>query len=204
MGVPKAPFPQRLLSQKKKMDMKQFEEIKEIFKSFTINVPFLSAIQGMPSYVKFLKDLCTQKRTQMVMKDAFFSEPITDHFLDNGIVKYKDLGRPTLICNIGNNVEYRCLLDLGASVNILLTHIYNTMGLAEYKPTNLRLQLADRSTKQCRGVVEDVLVKCLNFFYPVDFVVLDTDDTPDSVLIILGRPFLATSDALIQCRSRKM
>ncbi len=67
--------------------------------------------------------------------------------LENGIVKYKDPGQPIIICNLGNNVEYRCLLDLGASVNILPTHIYNTMGLAEYKPTNLRLQLVNRSIK---------------------------------------------------------
>ena len=40
------------------------------------------------------------------------------------------------------------------------------------------------------------------FYYPVDFVVLDTEPIasgPNHVLIILGRPFLATSNAIIKC-----
>ena len=36
------------------------------------------------------------------------------------------------------------------------------------------LSLADRSVKIPKGIVEDVLVKVDNFYYPVDSVVLDT------------------------------
>ena len=49
-------------------------------------------------------------------------------------------------------------------------------------------------------MIEDVLVQVDKFYYPVDFVVLDTDLTdkePNYVPIILGRPFLATSNAII-------
>ena len=52
--------------------------------------------------------------------------------------------------------------------------------------------------------MEDVLVKGDNFYYPVDFVVLDTEPMAESthqVPIILGRPFLATSNAIINCRN---
>ncbi|KAL6344606.1 hypothetical protein AAG906_002512 [Vitis piasezkii] len=59
---------------------------------------------------------------------------------------------------------------------------------------------ADRSIKVPRGVVEDVLVQVEKFYYPVDFVVLDTEPLKKSVNfvpIILGRPFLATTNALI-------
>ena len=45
------------------------------------------------------------------------------------------------------------------------------------------------------------------FYYPVDFVVLDTDSTvkeENFVPIILGRPFLATSNAIINCRNGVM
>jgi len=38
------------------------EKILEIFKQVKVNVPFLDAIEQVPSYVKFLKDLCTKKR----------------------------------------------------------------------------------------------------------------------------------------------
>ena len=53
-------------------------------------------------------------------------------------------------------------------------------------------------------IVEDVLVKVDNFYYPVDFVVLDTEpiaESPHQVPIILGRPFLATTNVIINCRN---
>ena len=58
-----------------------------------------------------------------------------------------------------------------------------------------------------KGIVEDVLVKIDKFYHPVDFVVLDTEPMAEStnqVPIILGRPFLATSNAIINCRNGVM
>ena len=78
------------------------------------------------------------------------------------------------------------------------------MGLGEHKPTNITLSLVDRSVKIPKGIVEDVLIKVDKFYYPVDFVVLDTEliaSGPNHVPIILGRSFLATSNAIINCRN---
>jgi hypothetical protein len=58
-----------------------------------------------------------------------------------------------------------------------------------------------------RGIVEDVLVQVDKFIYPVDFVVLDTQpvETCNPIPIILGHPFLAISNALINnCRNGLM
>ena len=57
-----------------------------------------------------------------------------------------------------------------------------------------------------RGIVEDVLVQVDKFIYPIDFVVLDTQsiEACNSIPVILGRPFLATSNALINCRNGLM
>ena len=82
--------------------------------------------------------------------------------------------------------------------------MYKQLGLRELKPTNITLSLADRSVKIPKGIVEDVLVKVDKFYYPVDFVVLDTEPIvigPNHVPIILGRPFLVTSNAIINCRN---
>ena len=65
-------------------------------------------------------------------------------------------------------------MDLGASVNLLPYSVYVDLGLEELKPTNITLQLADRSVKIPRGIVNDVLVQVDKFYFPVDFVVLDT------------------------------
>ena len=59
-------------------------------------------------------------------------------------------------------------------MNLLPYSVYKQLGLGELKPTNITLSLADRSVKIPKGIVEDVLVKVDKFYYPVDFVVLDT------------------------------
>ena len=56
-------------------------------------------------------------------------------------------------------------------------------------------------------MVEDVLIKVKNFYYPVDFIILDIEPILlliANIPIILGRPFLATANALINCRNGRM
>ena len=87
-------------------------------------------------------------------------------------------------------------------MNLMSYSVYKQLGLGELKPTNITLSLADRSVKIPKGIVEDVLVKIDKFYYPVDFVVLDTEpiaSEPNHVPIILGRPFLATANVIINC-----
>ena len=97
----------------------------------------------------------------------------------------------------------KALLDLGSSVN-LLPYSYKQLWLGDLKPTSITLSLADRLIKIPKGTVEDVLIQVDKFYYPVDFVVLDTEPAAaraNYVPIILGRPFLATSKAIINCRN---
>jgi hypothetical protein len=199
-----APFPQRL---KAKQKMSNQAEIYELFKQVKINIPLLDAINQVPAYAKFLKDLCTVKRSQNVQKRAFLTEQASALLQHKTPPKYKDPGCPTVSCVIGNFRIEQALLDLGASVNLLPYSVYQQLGLGELKPTGVTLQLADRSVKIPRGVVEDVLVQVDNFVFPVDFIVLDTQPaihSENQIPVILGRPFLATSNALINCRNGVM
>ena len=68
--VPKAPYPERLIAPKKSS---KYDDIFEVFKHVQINIPFLDAIQQVPSYAKFLKDLVTVKRTTNVPKKVFLT-----------------------------------------------------------------------------------------------------------------------------------
>ncbi|XP_075499157.1 uncharacterized protein LOC142537531 [Primulina tabacum] len=81
--------------------------------------------------------------------------------------------------------------------------VFRKLGLGEPKPTRMSLQLADRSVKYPRGLIEDVLVKVDKFIFPVDFVVLDMEEDIEMPLI-LGRPFLATGKALIDVQEGKL
>ena len=66
--VPKALFPQRLAKGKKG---KSTGEILEIFKQVSVNIPLLDAIKQVPSYAKFLKDVCTKKKIFMFKRRHF-------------------------------------------------------------------------------------------------------------------------------------
>jgi hypothetical protein len=170
--VPKAPYPERLQAPKKGG---KFEDILEVFKQVQINISFLDAIQQIPSYAKFLKDLITVKRKTNVPKKAFLTKQVSSILQCKLPIKYKDPGCPTITCMIGVSQIERALLDLGASVNLLPYLVYVQLGLGELKPTSMTLQLADRSVKVPLGIVEDVLIKVDKFYFPIDFIVLDTE-----------------------------
>ena len=107
-------------------------------------------------------------------KKAFLIEQVSAIIKCKTPVKYKDPGCPTISVNIGGTCVEKSLLDLGASVNLLLYSMYKQLGLGELKPTSITLPLADRSIKIPKGTIEDVLIQVDKFYYLVDFVVLDT------------------------------
>jgi hypothetical protein len=85
--------------------------------------------------------------------------------------------------------------------------VYQQLSLWELKLTSTVLQLADRSIKKPREIVEDVLIKVDKFYYPVDFIVLDTEHVPypdKHIPVIFGRHFLATANACINCHTGVM
>ena len=94
------------------------------------------------------------------------------------------------------------LLSL-ASINLMAYKIFKRLGLGGPKPTRMTLQLADNNIRHFRGVIEDVLVKVDWFVFHTDFVILDLKDDVE-IPLILRRPFLATSQALINVNDRKL
>ncbi|XP_024035548.1 uncharacterized protein LOC112096355 [Citrus clementina] len=201
---PEPPFPHALNKPKKS---NHSSEIYEIFKQVKVNIPLLDAIKQVPSYAKFLKDLCTVKRKLKVRKSAFMAEQVSTILSTNNKLKYKDPGCPTISCIIGSHRIEHALLDLGAIVNLLPYSVYLQLNLGELKSTSTTLLLADRSVKVPKGIVEEVLVQVDKFIYPVDFIVLETEPVVNNykpIPVILGRPFLATANALINCRNGLM
>jgi len=200
---PALPFSHAMTKQRKD---NHNSEIFETFKHVRINIPLLDAIKQVPSYAKFLKDLCTVKRNLNVKKKAFLAEQVSVILQNDNALKYKDPGCPTISCFIGEHKIDRVILDLGASVNLLPYSVFQSLNLSELKPTSVTLLLADRFVKVPRGIVEDVLVQVDKFIFPVNFIVFDTQpvEVCNSIPVILGRPFLATSNALINCRNGVM
>ena len=65
---PIASFSNRLRSNRHSAHMNQ---ILEMFKQMKVNIPLLDMLQQVLTYVKFLKDLCTKKKTTNVLKKNF-------------------------------------------------------------------------------------------------------------------------------------
>ena len=188
-----APYPQRL--KKHKLD-KQLTKFMDVFKKLHINIPFADALEQMPSYVKFMKDILSQKRRLADFETVNLTEECSAILERKLSQKLKDPGSFTIPCTIGNAIFERALCDLGASINLMPLSIFKRLELGEARPTTVTLQLADRSLKHPRGIIEDVLVKVDKFIFPEDFIVLDMEEDKE-IPIILGRPFLATGRAMI-------
>ncbi|GJT49712.1 reverse transcriptase domain-containing protein [Tanacetum coccineum] len=93
-------------------------------------------------------------------------------------------------------VECLALADLGASINLMPLSIWKKLSLPKLTPTQMILELADRSTTSPSGIAEDVFVKVEKFHFLAEFVVVDYVVDP-RVPLILGRSFLRTASALI-------
>ena len=115
------PFPQALKGKKKAINQ---AEILEVLRQVKVNIPLLDMIKQVPTYAKFLKDLCTVKRGLNVDKKAFMTERVSAIIQCKTLVKYKNPSYPIILVNIGGTCVEKALLDLGASVNLLHYSVY--------------------------------------------------------------------------------
>ncbi|KAG9449812.1 hypothetical protein H6P81_009777 [Aristolochia fimbriata] len=170
----------------------------ETFQKLQINIPLLEALRQIPLYGKFLKEVLSEKRKIEEKGTVVLNENCSAILKNELPRKLKDPGSFTIPCEIGSNKFANVLCDLGASVNLMPLSLCRYLQLGELQETGITLQFADRSTKIPEGIMEDVLVKIQDFIYPCDFVVLDME-VDKNLPIILGRPFLATAGAIIDC-----
>lgn len=197
---PPIPFPQRL---KKYQWEQQYKKFLEVFTKLHINVPFVEALFKMPSYAKFLKDILSKKRKLEEHETVMLTEECSALIQKKLPPKLKDPGSFTIPCIIGGCYFDKALCDLGASINLMPLSVFRKLGLGDAKATTVTLQLADRSLVHPRGIIEDVLIKVDKFIFPADFLILDMEEDKN-VPLILGRPFLATSRALIDVQKGQL
>ncbi|XP_006605101.1 uncharacterized protein [Glycine max] len=168
----------------------------DIFKKLEITMPFGDALQQMPLYAKFLKDMETRKN-KYIHNDTIVVERNCNTVIQR-ILPWKpsDPGSVTTPCSIGEVAVGKALIDLGANINLMLLSMCWRLGELEIMPTRMTLQLAYRSVTRTYGVIEDVLVWVKHLIFPDDFVVMDIEedaDIPDT----LGRPFMNTASCLV-------
>ncbi|CAM8982825.1 unnamed protein product [Rhodiola kirilowii] len=197
---PPLPFPVQVRAPKKYVMDK---EVWELFSKVEINIPLLEAIKQIPRYSKFLKELCTNRRRGTQPDQELMSRNVSAVIQRKVPPKCGDPGTYTIPCTIGNIRIENCMLDLGASINVLPYSIYSCLRIGPLEPAGLTIQLTDRSCKQPEGKIEDVLVQVGELVFPADFYVLKMENCgpTDHAPILLGRPFLKTSKMKIDCDS---
>ncbi|XP_027368279.1 uncharacterized protein LOC113874247 [Abrus precatorius] len=193
-------YPQRVINPKQE---RQYERFLDVFKKLQINIPFAEALEQMPSYAKFMKELLSKKRKLENDKTVPLTEELSAILQRKLPQKLKDPGSFSIPCFIGNCTIGKALCDLGASINLMPLAIMKRLGIEEAKHTSITLQLADRSYTYPYGIVEDLLVKIEKFIFPAYFFILDIEVDAD-ISLILGRPFLAIGRALIDVQKEEL
>ena len=195
------PFPDAL-KPKRKLPKGNNPEVEEILKNVVIEIPLLKALEQIPTYAKFMKQKCTPKRRSRSPKKKNKVTVPTVHTVTTSVpnlhTKKPDPGAPIIACSIGGHYFTNVLLDDGASINLIPASLVEKFGLGPVKNTSMTLEFADKSFKQPKGVIENVIVNIGEQNYPVDFVVLDVESTGrmNETQVILGRPFHATAQII--------
>ncbi|GJT06341.1 reverse transcriptase domain-containing protein [Tanacetum coccineum] len=188
---------------KKEKEEAQQRKFLENLKQLHINMPFTEALSQMPKYAKFLKGLLSNKTRLEEACTVIMNERCSLVLLNKLPSKEKDPGSFTIPCDIGHLHINNALADLGASISLIPYTMYEKLSLGEPKPTRMSLELADRCIQYPRGIAENVLIKIDKFILPIDFVILDMREDA-KIPIILGRPFLATTRAMIDVFNKKI
>ncbi|XP_006575910.1 uncharacterized protein LOC114373643 [Glycine soja] len=163
-----------LLVPSKKDKERHLARFLDIFGKLEITMPFGEALQQMPLYSKFMKDMLTRKN------------------------KYIHSENIVVEVSVG-----KALIDLGANINLMPLSKCRRLGELEIMPTRMTLQLADCSITRPRDVIEDVLVRVKHFNFPADFVVMDIDEDLE-IPIILGHPFMSTTSCVVDMGKKKL
>jgi hypothetical protein len=173
-----------------------------------VKIPLLQALRDVPIYARTMRDICIKKPGRKT------KDPLTVHVMGDlstlmtgktPPVKYGDPGHPTVTVQVGKTIIPRVLVDLGAAINIMTLETLQLLQLQDkVRETPTILELADRSTIKPEGVIEDLSISVESWNYPVDFTVLQPKTKLGGHPLILGRPWLATADAFISCRSGSM
>ena len=186
------PFPPK---PSKKKDDEDFERFAEMIRPIFLRMRLTDMLKMNP-YAKYMKEIVTNKRK---IPEAEISTMLANYTFKGGIPKkLGDPGVPTIPCSIKRNYVKTALCDLGAGVSVMPLSLYRRLDLNKLTPTEISLQMADKSTAIPVGICEDVPVVVANVTILTDFVILDIPED-DSMSIILGRPFLNTAGAVIDC-----
>ncbi|XP_057734246.1 uncharacterized protein LOC130949587 [Arachis stenosperma] len=160
--TPPLPYPQRF---NKETKVQYFPKFLEVFKKLEINIPLAEALEQMPLYAKFLKELINKKRSWHEKETILLNEECSALIQKGLPPKLEDLRSFFLPCTIGN-----------ISINLIPSSLMKRLCIEEVKPIQMSLELVDKFVVFPKGVIENLLLKVDKFIFHAYFVILDLDE----------------------------
>ncbi|XP_019230575.1 PREDICTED: uncharacterized protein LOC109211491 [Nicotiana attenuata] len=187
---------------KKKKDRNSMnDEMKRVH----VNLPITKVISQMLAYAEFLKEILSNKHKVEETSVVKLTEHCSAILQNKLPQKCDDLGSFTILCSLESTKFEKSLYDSSASINLMPLSIFRKSegDIGEIRSIPVSLQLVDQTTIIPEGIVEDVLVRVDKFVFPVDFIMVNMEENKE-VPLILGRPFLATSRAIVDIQESQL
>nr|GFA73286.1 reverse transcriptase domain-containing protein [Tanacetum cinerariifolium] len=199
--IPKAkanlPYPSRLQKEKlREKDDILAAKFMEIFRDLHFELSFADALIHTPKFAPMFKKLLNNKDKLIELTKTPLNENCSAVVLKKLPEKLGDPGRFLIPCDFTRLDNCLALANLGARINLMPLSIWKKLRLPTLNDTKMVLELADRTISKPTGVAENVFVKVGKFYFLANFVILNFVADP-RVPLILGRPFLSTTHALI-------
>ncbi|GJW05236.1 MAK10-like protein [Tanacetum coccineum] len=170
------------------------QTLEDEFKDLHLNLPVLEVLAHAPMYnaimYKYVESLKLGKNGSTFIQGKMPK-------------KMEDPGLFTIPCRLEDSKLFDTLADLGSCVNIILLYLFKKLKIGLQKESDHVFELADGTKSYPVGIVRDVefhigKLKLLN-----DFYVIDMKKDPETPLLV-GRGFLATVNAVIDCKRAKI
>ena len=131
-------YPQNL--KKGKLE-KQFVKFLDIFKNLHINIPFMNALENMPSYVKFMKKILENKKNVSEYEIISLTKECSAILQKKLPPKLQDPGSFSIPFSIGTRYQVKLFVTdpIGASINLMLHSMFKRLNLGEEKTTTIML-----------------------------------------------------------------
>jgi hypothetical protein len=177
-------------------------------KNICVKIPLLQDIKDIPIYSKVVKESCInnlgrkKKDPPRVHLVGGLSKYILEH---PKLEKYGNPGNLVVTITINEVSIGNTLIDLGVAINVMTATTLEQLQLQLLlQPTPTILELAYKTRVIPEGILDDIMVTLSSWEYPIYFLIIHSKDPTKGHPVILGRPWLATTNAFIGCREGEM
>ncbi|GJR41442.1 DNA damage-inducible protein 1-like protein [Tanacetum coccineum] len=168
--------------------------LEDEFRDMHLNLLVLEVLAHVPTYEALLDKYI--EKLELGKNESAFIQGDTP-------MKMKDPGLCILPCRLGNSKPFDTLADLGSCVNLIPLNLFKKLNIGLLKETEDALGLTDGTKSYPIGIVKNVQVHVGRLKLIEDFHVVDMEREPTCPLL-LGIGFLATANAVIDCKKAKI